>query len=116
MEHLADPASQIEIFNEIMDYKSIALFNWYFYKGENNEYPFHLEDIQIVEKVFKALQLNFLEVFTLFLLLQELIRKLVNYIYSFSTSKISFNTIETYSSFFECKKCIIFTFAYIDTW
>ena len=63
LEHLADPASQIEIFNEIMDGYSIALFNWYFYKGEKNEYPFHIDDNQIVERFFKTLQLNFLEVF-----------------------------------------------------
>jgi len=63
LEHLADPASQIKIFNEIMDCNSIALFNWYFYKGEKNEYPFHIDDNQIVERFFKTLQLNFLEVF-----------------------------------------------------
>ena len=63
LEHLADPASQIEIFNAFMDSNSIALFNWYFYKGEKNEYPFHIEDEQIVEKFFKTIQSNFLEVF-----------------------------------------------------
>jgi len=63
LEHLADPASQIEIFNEFMDSNSIALFNWYFYKGDNNEYPFHIDDSQIVEKFFETLQSKFLEVF-----------------------------------------------------
>jgi cyclopropane fatty-acyl-phospholipid synthase-like methyltransferase len=63
LEHLADPASQIEIFNELMDFNSIALFNWYFYKGEKNEYPFHIDDIQVVESFFKTLQSMFLEVF-----------------------------------------------------
>ena len=63
LEHLADPASQIEIFHEIMDHNSIALFNWYFYKGDKNEYPFHIDDTQIVEKFFKILQSNFIEVF-----------------------------------------------------
>ena len=63
LEHLADPASQIVNFNEIMDCNSIALFNWYFYKGEKNEYPFHLDDNQIVERFFKTLQSKFLEVF-----------------------------------------------------
>ena len=63
LEHLADPANQIKIFNEIMDCNSIALFNWYFYKGENNEYPFHIDDSQTVEKFFTTLQSNFLEVF-----------------------------------------------------
>jgi len=63
LEHLADPATQIEIFNEFMDYNSIALFNWYFYKGEKNEYPFHIDNLEIVEKFFMTLQSNFLEVF-----------------------------------------------------
>ena len=63
LEHLADPASQIEIFNKIMDCNSIALFNWYFFKGEKNEYPFHIDDIQVVENFFNTLQSIFLEVF-----------------------------------------------------
>ena len=63
LEHLSDPASQIEIFNGFMDFNSIALFNWYFYKGLNNEYPFHIDDVQVVEKFFKTLQSMFLEVF-----------------------------------------------------
>jgi len=63
LEHLADPSSQIEVFHEIMDFNSVALFNWYFYKGEKNEYPFHIDDSQIIEKFFKTIQSNFLEVF-----------------------------------------------------
>jgi len=63
LEHLADPTSQIKIFNEIMDCNSIALFNWYFFKGEKNEFPFHIDDREIVEKFFNTLQSNFLEVF-----------------------------------------------------
>tara|TARA_B100000886_G_scaffold170933_1_gene117017 strand:+ start:122 stop:871 length:750 start_codon:yes stop_codon:yes gene_type:complete len=63
LEHLADPASQIEIFNEIMNPNSIAIFNWYFYKGKNNEYPFHIDDSEIIESFFKTLQSKFLEVF-----------------------------------------------------
>ncbi|MBO6960103.1 MAG: methyltransferase domain-containing protein [Prochlorococcus marinus CUG1438] len=63
LEHLADPSSQIEIFNEIMHSNSIAVFNWYFYKGEKKEYPFHLDDSQVIEAFFRTLQSNFLEVF-----------------------------------------------------
>ena len=63
LEHLADPASQIEVFNRMMDSKSIALFNWYFYKGEKNEYPFHIDDDKVVERFFTTLQSIFLEVF-----------------------------------------------------
>ncbi len=63
MEHLADPASQIDIFYEIMNSNAIALFNWYFFKGERNEYPFHIDDSKIVERFFEKLQSKFLEVF-----------------------------------------------------
>ena len=63
LEHLSDPSSQIDIFHNIMDSNSIALFNWYFFKGENNEYPFHIDDVQIVDKFFKNLQSRFTEVF-----------------------------------------------------
>ena len=63
LEHLPDPISQLDIFYKIMDSKSVALFNWYFYKGENNEYPFHIDDNEIIEGFFKKLQLNFTEVF-----------------------------------------------------
>ena len=63
LEHLANPASQIEIFNDIMHPNSIALFNWYFYKGVNNEYPFHIDDIQVVEEFFITLQSKFIEIF-----------------------------------------------------
>ena len=63
LEHLADPAFQIDTFHKIMGPNSIGLFNWYFYKGENNEYPFHVEDEKIVEQFFKTLQSKFVEVF-----------------------------------------------------
>ena len=63
LEHLSDPAFQLDIFHKIMGPNSIGLFNWYFYKGENNEYPFHVDDEQIVEQFFKTLQLKFVEVF-----------------------------------------------------
>ena len=63
LEHLADPAFQLDIFYEIMDSHSIGLFNWYFYKGENNEYPFHIDDKTIIDKFFKTLQSKFIEVF-----------------------------------------------------
>ena len=63
LEHLADPASQIDAFYNIMDSNSIALLNWYFYKGDKNEYPFHIDDKNIIEKFFKKLQLKFTEVF-----------------------------------------------------
>ena len=63
LEHLSDPAFHLETFHKRMGSNSIGLFNWYFYKGENNEYPFHVDDEQIVEQFFKTLQLKFVEVF-----------------------------------------------------
>ncbi len=63
LEHLSDPSSHLDTFHKIMGPNSIGLFNWYFYKGENNEYPFHIDDEQIVEEFFKTLQSNFVEVF-----------------------------------------------------
>ncbi len=63
LEHLSDPASQLDDFYKIMGPNSIGLFNWYFYKGENNEYPFHIDDIQIVEQFFKTLQSKYIEIF-----------------------------------------------------
>jgi len=86
LEHLADPSSQLEIFNEIMHPNSIALFNWYFYKGENNEYPFHIDDAKLVEKFFRILQSNFIEVFHPILITTRAYRKLDNNINSFSIS------------------------------
>ena len=63
LEHLPDPASQLLEFHKVMGPKSVALFNWYFYKGDNNEYPFHIDDAIVVENFFEVLQKNFLEVF-----------------------------------------------------
>ena len=63
LEHLSDPGFQLDTFHEIMDPYSIGLFNWYFHKGENNEYPFHIDDEQIVEQFFRTLQSKFVEVF-----------------------------------------------------
>ena len=63
LEHLGNPASQLDIFYKIMDSNSIGLFNWYFYKGEKNEYPFHIDDEAIVKNFFKTLQSKFIEVF-----------------------------------------------------
>ena len=77
LEHLADPASQIQVFSEIMDFDSIALLNWYFYKGEKNEYPFHIDDSKVIENFFKKLQSNFLEVFHPILITTRAYKKVI---------------------------------------
>ena len=63
LEHLEDPALQLDNFHEIMAQDSVSIFNWYFYKGDNNEYPFHLDDERLVSKFFETLQCKFLEIF-----------------------------------------------------
>lgn len=63
LEHLADPSGQLLAFREHMNPSATALLNWYFFKGFNGEYPFHFDDANLVERFFKTLQSNFLEVF-----------------------------------------------------
>ena len=63
LEHLPDPSLQIKIFHSVMSPTAIALLNWYFYKGEKNEYPFHVDDKDIVNEFFNVLQDKFIEIF-----------------------------------------------------
>ena len=63
LEHLEDPSNQIKNFHKIMKDESIAILNWYFFKGENNEYPFHVDAEDVVSTFFRVLQENFIEVF-----------------------------------------------------
>ena len=75
LEHLSDPSSQLNTFYEIMHTKSVGLFNWYFYKGEKNEYPFHIDDKRIVERFFRTLQSKFIEVFHPILITTRIYKK-----------------------------------------
>ena len=68
LEHLPNPSNQLKIFLEKLSPKGIALMNWYFYKGENGEYPFHFDDPDMIEKFFNTLQSNFIEIFHPFLI------------------------------------------------
>ena len=63
LEHLSDPAAQLERFALRLQPAGIALLNWYFFKGFNGEYPFHFDDPQLVERFFRTLQSRYLEVF-----------------------------------------------------
>ncbi len=63
LEHLSDPAGQLERFAARMKHGSIALLNWYFFQGFAGEYPFHFDDPALVERFFRTLQSRFLEVF-----------------------------------------------------
>ncbi|KGG11927.1 MULTISPECIES: class I SAM-dependent methyltransferase [Prochlorococcus] len=68
LEHLPDPAEQLLLFLNRLSANSIALMNWYFYKGNNGEYPFHIDDKKIVKNFFLTLQKNFIEQFHPFLI------------------------------------------------
>ncbi|MEN9766450.1 class I SAM-dependent methyltransferase [Vulcanococcus sp.] len=63
LEHLSDPAAQLEQFAQRMSPDAIALLNWYFFKGFNGEYPFHFDEPALVERFFRTLQTRMLEVF-----------------------------------------------------
>jgi SAM-dependent methyltransferase len=63
LEHLPDPAGQLEAFASRMTPGAVALFNWYFFKGFAGEYPFHFDDPALVERFFRTLQSRFLELF-----------------------------------------------------
>ena len=52
------------------------IINWYFFKGFNQEYPFHIDDTDIVEHFFKTLQHNFLEVFHPYFITSRCYRKM----------------------------------------
>ncbi len=68
LEHLPNPSEQILAFHKRLAPKSIALLNWYFFKGNDGEYPFHFDDPQLVEQFFRTIQKNFIERFHPFLI------------------------------------------------
>ena len=78
LEHLPDPAKQLQIFLEKLSPRAIALMNWYFFKGNNGEYPFHFDDPDLIENFFSTLQLNYLEVFHPFLITARAYKPLKN--------------------------------------
>ena len=77
LEHLEDPAMQLDKFHEIMSEDSVSIFNWYFYKGDNNEYPFHLDEERLVSKFFETLQYKFIETFHPLLITTRVYKKRV---------------------------------------
>ena len=68
LEHLPNPSKQLEIFLEKLSPQGVALMNWYFFKGNNLEYPFHFDDPDMIENFFSTLQSKYLEVFHPFLI------------------------------------------------
>jgi SAM-dependent methyltransferase len=63
MEHLPDPSQQLLQFHQMLSASGQMVTNWYFSKGQNLEFPFHLDDPEIIDQFFQTLQANFLEVF-----------------------------------------------------
>jgi SAM-dependent methyltransferase len=63
LEHLPDPTQQLMQFHKQLSPQGRIILNWYFFKGFAQEFPFHLDDPQLVEQFFLALQTHFLEIF-----------------------------------------------------
>ena len=63
MEHLPEPSQQLLQFHNILKAEGKMITNWYFSKGANQEFPFHLDDPETIDRFFRTLQSNFLEVF-----------------------------------------------------
>lgn len=63
IEHLPSPAEQLRQFYGWLQPQGRLLINWYFFKGFNGEFPFHLDDPQRIEEFFRVLQSHFLEIF-----------------------------------------------------
>lgn len=78
LEHLPDPPAQLLQFHQHLSPTGRIILNWYFFSGFNQEYPFHLDDPEIVSTFFKTLQSHFLEVFHPYLITTRCYRKLIS--------------------------------------
>ncbi len=78
LEHLPNPSKQLAIFLKRMSISSVALMNWYFFKGYKGEYPFHVDDEKIIKEFFLTLQKEFLEIFHPLLITTRAYRPLKN--------------------------------------
>jgi 2-polyprenyl-3-methyl-5-hydroxy-6-metoxy-1,4-benzoquinol methylase len=63
LEHLPDPSQQLLQFHKMLSHPGNIMLNWWFFKGFNQEWPFHLDDPQAIDKFFETLQENFIESF-----------------------------------------------------
>jgi 2-polyprenyl-3-methyl-5-hydroxy-6-metoxy-1,4-benzoquinol methylase len=75
LEHLPDPTQQLLQFRQALTPQGKMILNWYFFKGFNEEFPFHIDDIKVVDTFFETLQSNFLEVFHPYLITGRCYRK-----------------------------------------
>ncbi|WP_279611130.1 class I SAM-dependent methyltransferase [Thermostichus vulcanus] len=76
VEHLPDPVGQLRQFHDWLKPEGKLVINWYFFKGFQGEFPFHLDDPQVIENFFRVLQSRFLEVFHPYLITSRCYRKL----------------------------------------
>ncbi len=63
LEHLPEPSQQILRFHDSLQAEGKLIANWFFFKGLEQEYPFHLDDPDKIANFFVMLQKHFLEVF-----------------------------------------------------
>jgi SAM-dependent methyltransferase len=78
LEHLPEPSQQILKFDQALSSEGKLILNWYFSKGFNHEFPFHVDDPQIVDRFFYTIQRHYLEVFHPYLITARCYRKLLN--------------------------------------
>ena len=76
MEHLLNPSQQLMDFYQMLAPSGKIILNWYFFKGFNQEFPFHLENQEEIDRFFTKLQSNFIEVFHPYLITARCYRKL----------------------------------------
>lgn len=75
LEHLPDPSQQLLKFYQALTAHGKIIMNWYFFKGFNQEFPFHLDEEKVIEHFFWTLQNKLLEVFHPYLITARCYRK-----------------------------------------
>ncbi|HIK08193.1 MAG TPA: methyltransferase domain-containing protein [Trichormus sp. M33_DOE_039] len=63
LEHLPDPSQQLLQFHQMLKAEGKIIVNWCFFKGFNQEFPFHIDDPEVVNTFFKTIQSHFIEIF-----------------------------------------------------
>lgn len=76
LEHLPDPSERLLQFHRWLLPSGKLVANWYFSTGLNQEFPFHLDDPDLIDRFFKTLQANFLEVFHPYFITARCYRKM----------------------------------------
>jgi hypothetical protein len=63
MEHLLNSSQQLMGFYQRLAPSGKIILNWYFFKGFNQKFPFHLENQEEINTFFSQLLCNLSEVF-----------------------------------------------------